>query len=165
MNFTKEETDTSSLLSYFVSSALKMSKVTRHNSTFTPAVSLRQTTRGRAGLEQLRKLLLSVQNVSEQLICQHWFEPLISRPAPVFGKLGLPPTTLQPQEPRRGPSDPHSPKMINRASARRKGSCDEREKERSVYPCRLCAFNHHPSCLPWPCPHNRVLTGAVSRQH
>lgn len=39
-----------------------------------------------------------------------------------------------------------------------------REKERSVCPCPLCAFNHLPSCLPQPCPHNRVLTGAVSRQ-
>lgn len=39
-----------------------------------------------------------------------------------------------------------------------------REKERIVYPGPLCAFNHLPSCLPQPCPHNRVLTGAVSRQ-
>lgn len=58
--------------------------------------------------------------------------------------------------------DPHSWRMIDRAAARRKGSCDVREKERSVYPCPSLCF-YLPSCLPRPCPHNRVLTGAVSR--
>lgn len=83
---------------------------------------------------------------------------------------GLPPTTNSPQtsilrSQGERPGDPHSSRMIDRAAARRKGSCDETEKERSVYPCPLCAFNYLPSCLLWPCPHNRVLTGAVSRQH
>lgn len=63
------------------------------------------------------------------------------------------------------PGDPHSSRMIDRAAARRKGSCDEREKEKECVPCSLCAFNHLLSCLPQPCQHNRVLTGAVSRQH
>lgn len=112
----------------------------------------------------------------EQLICQHHYEPLISWPAPVFGGPGFwwaPPPLSHSRLPHHPspsgveerPGDPHSWRMIDRAAARRKGSCDEREKERSVYPCPLCAFNHLPSCLPRPCPHNRVLTEAVSRQH
>lgn len=150
-----------------------MCQVTRHNSTSAPAVSLRQTTRGRVGLEQLRKpARISVSNLSFSTIMslsylgQHL--SLVSRslvsPTPPPDPLDS--TTLRTQELRRGLGIPiHSSRMIDRAAARRKGSCEGRKKERSVYPCPLCAFNYHPSCLPQPCPHNRVLTGAVSRQH
>lgn len=154
---------------FSVSVALKQCTVTRHNCTAAPAVSLRQMTRGRVRLGQLRKLQRAPSKVWEQLICQRPYEPLISWPAPVFGSPGVwwapPQFSHHPHKLRRGLGDPHSSRMIDRATARRKGSCDEREKEGSVHPCPLCAFNYLPSCLARPCPHNRVLTGAVSRQH
>lgn len=76
------------------------------------------------------------------------------------------PSTLHPQKLRKHSGIPIHPRMIEWAWTRRKGSCDEREKEKRV--CThvpFCAFSYHPSCLPRPCPHNRVLTEAVSRQH
>lgn len=60
-----------------------------NNNTFAPAVSLRQTTRGRVELQQPRKPLSSVQSLWEQLIRQHHYEPLISWPAPVLGGPGF----------------------------------------------------------------------------
>lgn len=133
-----------------------------------------------AGVERPKKPLSSIQSLCEQLVCQHHYEALIPWSAPVFGSPGVwwppplldpslffrLPSTLHPQKLRKHSGIPIHPRMIEWAWTRRKGSCDEREKEKRV--CThvpFCAFSYHPSCLPRPCPHNRVLTGAVSRQH
>lgn len=161
----------------FLPFTLKMCKVTGHNSSF--ALAWDKRAEEERGLEGLRKPPSSIHALWEQLICQHHYEPLISWPAPVFGGPGfwrtppllllLPPDSTPPSILRSwgkgGQADPHSSRMIDRAAARRKGSCDEREKEKECVPCSLCAFNYLISCLPQPCQHNRVLTGAVSRQH
>lgn len=92
----------------------------------------------------------------ELLVCQRHYGALISWLAPVFGSLGF-------LELRRSPGIPIHVGWSTGPQPEVKAAV-MREKERSVYPCPLCAFNHLPSCLPQPCPHNRVLTGAVSRQ-
>lgn len=44
------------------------------------------------------------------------------------------PTALYPQKAEGKLGDPHSWRMIDRAAARRKASCDEREKEKECVP-------------------------------
>ncbi len=155
---------------FFPFFALNMCNVTRHNNTFAPAVSLRQMTRGR--VERLRKPLSFIQSLWEQLICQHHYEPLISWPAPVFGHPGVLwaplsslPTTLRPQKLRRGLGIPiHGGWSTGQQPEEKAAVMRERKKGVCTH-VPFCAFNYLPSCLPRPCPHNRVLTGAVSRQH
>lgn len=104
----------------FLSFALNVCTVTRHNSTFAPAVSLRQMARGRVRPKRLRKPLSSVQSLWEHLICQHHYESLISSTAPVFGSpgvwwvtptpsLSILLTNFHPQKPRRGLGIPIHP--------------------------------------------------------
>lgn len=106
-------------MAIFLSFALNMCTMTRHNSTFAPAVSLRQMARRRVRPKRLRKPLSSVQSLWEHLICQHHYESLISSTAPVFGSpgvrcvdppsLSIPLTNFHPQKLRRGLGIPIHP--------------------------------------------------------
>lgn len=130
MNCSSEETDTSSQLQDLVSSALKMPKVTRHNSTFAPAVSLRQMSGGRVGWSSRgnhhapsknSQSSLSVSAIMKLSFGQHLSKAGQNPPTRTPPTANPPPVGAQER-----PGDPHSSKMTDGAAAWRKSSCDER---------------------------------------
>lgn len=130
-----------------------LSEATKHSSTFCSRSRDKRCWRTSATEEAVA---LHPSSPWELLVCQRHYGALISWLAPVFGGLGF-------LELRRSPGIPIHAGWSTGPQPEVKAAV-MREKERSVYPCPLCAFNHLPSCLPQPCPHNGVLTGAVSRQ-
>lgn len=115
--------DSSSLRGCFISA-----EVTKHNSTFCSR-SRDEWGWWSSGAEGAGELPPS--SLWEQPICQRHYGALISWLAPVYAgwdfwswgeALGI----------------PHSRRMIDRAAARRKGSCDERERKKCVPMSPLC---------------------------